>query len=129
MLFDAGSAAEVLADRVDALLAPNAPRPVRHYRSFTGNPKSKALGDPGWWFLNFSHLRNDITHDVSVPARAWRWGREHHFDVGDRQLRATMRHLLVQEVGSPEELKLPHDERAVARRQNQVLAILRRHGL
>jgi hypothetical protein len=129
MLFDAGSVAETLAEKVDDLLDPSGPRPVRHYTSRHGNPRSKPLGDRGWWFLKFSHLRNDITHDVSVPARAWRWGREHHFAVGDRQLRASMRHFLVQELGRPAELKLAHSERLAARRHEQALAILRRHGL
>jgi hypothetical protein len=129
MLFDAGADAETLAGKLDALLAPHDPRPIRRYTSRKGKPKSIALAGPGWWFFNFSQLRNKLTHSVAdVPERAWRWGREHHFDVGDRQLRAAMRRLLVRELGCPDILILEHDAREKARQDITLEVIMRRHG-
>lgn len=81
-----------LARRLTSLLADQSAPAARSWRSRSGNHVSENLTEIGWWFVEFSFLRNALMHGRSPAPGDWAHNNTRHIDLGDWYLRQAIKH-------------------------------------
>jgi hypothetical protein len=84
--------AVVLARRLSDLLGDTSPIRNRTWTSVERKEQDANLRDVGWWFMQFSFLRNDLMHGRALGMEEWRYDDRSHIDLGEWYLRQAIKH-------------------------------------
>ena len=90
-----------LARRLTDLLVDTSDIRNRTWLSVEGNQRSANLRDVGWWFVEFSILRNKLMHGRSPGQENWIHDGRSHIDLGEWYLRQAIKHTVAND-GHPD---------------------------
>ena len=90
-----------LARRLTELLVDTSDIRSRTWLSVEGNQRSANLRDVGWWFVEFSILRNKLMHGRSAGQENWIHDGRSHTDLGEWYLRQAIKHTVAND-GHPD---------------------------
>jgi hypothetical protein len=77
---------------LDALLSQTrGRRRQRRYNTRAGAQVNEVMSDLGWWFTNFTFLRNAIAHGDQVAPGSYRFGRQWHLFKAEAHLREAIK--------------------------------------
>jgi hypothetical protein len=96
--------AEEVAKQLGPLPGDTSPIRNRTWVSFAGNRRSANLTDVGWWFMEFSVLRNDLMHGRSLGQEKWVHDDRWQTDLGEWYLRDAIKHTVAND-GHPDILE------------------------
>jgi hypothetical protein len=101
--------------------------PARTPRSWPRLKEPVDLTDLEWWFQSYAFLRNKVAHGDIVEADDWLFedGRR-HLHLADDVLRRAIKRTVVRATGN-NTLEMSTIARALARREEQALAVADRH--